>query len=209
MKRIDFRLIIGAIMILAGLMGILDQVGLFPEELKAMDIFWGILTLVGAAAFLYVFFTNRDQWWTAFPGFLLLGISATSLMPSTLGNWEELAFMSCLSLAFWAVYISGRERWWAIIPAGVLLTVGLSSLASNLLGSGDQGGLFMIGLGLTFLLVAVLPPAGRTWAFIPAAVLIILGVILGTPFSGILDYVWIGVLFMGGLALIWYYIRNK
>ena len=209
MKRIDFRIIIGSLMILAGLIGLLDHLGIFPAGLEAMDIFWGILTFIGGAAFLYIFFTNREQWWTAFPGFVLLGISATALLPNSLSAWDGMAFMTGLSLAFWAVYITGRERWWAIIPAGVLLTLGTIALITSLFEGVDVSGLFMIGLGLTFLLVAILPPVGRSWAFIPAAVLIIFGVVLGTPFSEVLDYIWIAALFLGGLALIWYYIRNK
>jgi hypothetical protein len=59
---------------------------------------------------------------------------------------------------------------------------------------------FFVGLGLTFLLVALL--AKMKWAFIPAAVLLLLGFFLGTPFVGVLEFAWIGILLIAGIVLV-------
>ncbi len=209
LKRIDFRIVLGAVLILGGLLLLMDKVGLFPEWLKAGDLFWGSVTGIAGLAFLYIMVSDRGQWWAAFPAFTLFGISASAFLPASLEAWSGLAFMTGLSLGFWAVYITDRTRWWAIIPAGVLLTLGIVAGLGALIEGGDSGGVFFIGLGITFLLVALLPPAGRTWAYIPAVVLLILGAILGTPFAGALDYVWIAALFIGGVALIWQFLRKK
>jgi len=209
MKRVDFRIILGVLLVLGGLLGLLDKFGIFPASWKAADLFWGAITGAAGLFFLYTFITEKNHWWAAIPAATLLGMSAASFLPESLSGWDGLAFMGGVSLGFWLIYATGRERWWAIIPAGVLLTLGLTSLASDIFGGVDTGGLFFIGIGLTFLLTAILPPAGRTWAYIPAAVLLVLGAVLGTPFAGVLDYVWIAGLFVGGAALIWQFLRKN
>jgi hypothetical protein len=44
--------------------------------------------------------------------------------------------------------------------------------------------------------------AKMKWAFIPAAVLLLLGFFLGTPFVGVLEYAWIGILLIAGIVLV-------
>jgi len=66
----------------------------------------------------------------------------------------------------------------ADVPVGVLLSGGLDSS----------------------LLVALL--AKMNWAYIPAATLLIIGFLMGTPFVGILSYAWIGILLLAGVVLI-------
>ncbi|MEW5828921.1 MAG: hypothetical protein AB1846_08550, partial [Chloroflexota bacterium] len=102
-----------------------------------------------------------------------------------------------------------RERWWAIIPGGVLLTLGAVSALDDLTGM-ETGGVFFIGLGLTFLLVAILPgPRQMAWAFIPAAVLLVMGLLMGTPFFGLTEFVWPAALIVGGILLIFFYFRRE
>jgi hypothetical protein len=206
MKRIDFRIVIGVLLIIGSLLGFLEKFGVIQ---RGWDLFWGTVFGLAGAAFLYIFFTNRAQWWAAIPAFTLLGMSASAFLLDRLG-WGGFAFLGGIGLGFWAVYFSGRERWWAIIPGGVLLTLGVVSALSEVFNLVETGGVFFIGLGVTFLLVALLPGTGKSsWAYIPAAVLIILGILLGTPFQGVTDYIWIAALFVGGAALIWQYFRTK
>ena len=85
-----------------------------------------------------------------------MGLGADSLLSAYIGDWGGFFFLGFLGLGFLAVYFSGRERWWAIIPGGVLLTLGFISVLNNVYGGRETGGFFFLGLGLTFLLVAVL-----------------------------------------------------
>jgi hypothetical protein len=196
MKRFDYRLLVGAALILGGVLMLLDQIGILKG---AVDLFWtGILT-IAAAVFLFWFFSDRSKWWAAIPGFSLAGIAAASLLPNRIG-WGGLALLGGIGLGFWAVYFSEHTRWWAIIPGGVLLTLGITSVMSDAYGVMDSGGVFCVGLGLTFVLVALL--AKMKWAFIPAAVLLLLGFLLGTPFVGLMEYLWIGVLLVAGVILV-------
>ncbi|HVM72010.1 MAG TPA: hypothetical protein VMT91_09635 [Anaerolineales bacterium] len=196
MKRFDYRILVGAALILGGVLMLLDQTGILKG---AADLFWAGLLAIGAAIFLIWFFTDQSRWWAAIPGFTLAGLSVSSLLLNRIG-WGGLALLGGIGLGFWAVYFSGRQRWWAIIPGGVLVTLGITSVMSNVYGVMDSGGVFFVGLGLTFVLVAIL--AKMKWAFIPAAVLLLLGFFLGTPFVGIMEYIWIGILLVAGIILI-------
>jgi hypothetical protein len=196
MRRFDFRIVVGAALILGGILALLDQTGILKG---ASSFFWAGLLAVVAAIFLFWFFSDRSRWWAAIPGFTLAGMSASTLLLDRLG-WGGLAFLGGIGLGFWAVYLSDRQRWWAIIPGGVLVTLGVSSALTEAYNIANTGGVFFVGLGITFLLVALL--ANMKWAYIPAAVLLLLGFFLGAPFSGALQYVWIGVLLVAGAVLI-------
>jgi hypothetical protein len=196
MKRFDYRILVGAALILGGILMLLDRTNILKG---AADLFWAGILAIAAAIFLFWFFNDRSKWWAAIPGFTLAGMAAASLLLNRIG-WGGLAFLGGIGLGFWAIYFSGRTRWWAIIPGGVLLTLGITSVMSDAYGVVDSGGVFFVGLGLTFVLVALL--AKMKWAFIPAAVLLLLGFFLGTPFVGLMEYIWIGVLLLAGVILV-------
>ncbi len=205
MKRVDFRILIGAALILLGGLMLLERMGLFRG---ATEVFWGVVFLAGGAYFLYRFASNvQGEWWAAIPGFALVGIGASNLLPGILGGWAGFFFLGALGLGFFAVFFSGRERWWALIPGGVLITLGLTSVLTDIYGVRETSGFFFLGLGLTFLLVAVM--ASMQWAYIPGVVLLVMGALLGTPFVGALNYIWPGALILGGLILILQFMRRS
>ena len=203
MNRFNVRYLIGAFLILGGLLMLLDQMGILKG---ATGFLWAGILAVGAVIFLMWFFGDRSKWWAAIPGFSLAGMAIAALLPDQMG-WGGLAFLGGIGLGFWAIYFSGRERWWAIIPGGVLLTLAVTSVMSDVYGVMDSGGIFFVGLGITFLLVALL--AKMKWAFIPAVVLLLLGFLLGTPFVGIMEYAWIGLLLAAGTILVVSAMRSK
>jgi len=196
MKRFDYRILVGAALILGGILMLLDKTGVLQG---ATDFFWAGLLAIAAGIFLFWFFSDRSKWWAAIPGFTLAGMAASALLLDRIG-WGGLAFLGGIGVGFWAVYIRQPAQWWAIIPGGVLLTLGFTSALTEAFNIVDTGGVFFVGLGLTFLLVALL--AKMKWAFIPSAVLLLLGFFLGTPFVGVLEYAWIGILLIAGVVLV-------
>jgi hypothetical protein len=207
MKRFDYRILIGAVLVLGGILMLLDQTGVLKG---ATSFFWAGILAVGAAIFLIWFFSDRSKWWAAIPGFTLAGMAGATFLAGQHG-WSGFASLGGIGVGFWAVYLSGRQRWWAIIPGGVLLTLAILSVLSVGYGLVDSGGVFFVGLGLTFLLVALLEK--MKWAYIPSAVLLLLGlflsVIFGTSFTGVLEYIWIGILLLGGAVLVVSALRTK
>ncbi len=203
MKRFDYRVLIGAALILGGILMLLDKTGVLKG---ATDFFWAGLLAIGAGIFLFWFFSDRSKWWAAIPGFTLAGMAASTLLLDRIG-WGGLAFLGGIGVGFWAVYFRQPAQWWAIIPGGVLLTLGFTSALTEAFNIVETGGVFFVGLGLTFLLVALL--AKMKWAFIPAAVLLLLGFFLGTPFVGVLEYAWIGILLIAGVVLVISAVRSN
>jgi len=142
-------------------------------------MFFGLLLLAAGGIFLFMFASSfaTGGWWAAFPGFVLAGIGVLILLPDSLDDLGGAVFLGAIGLSFWLVYLTGRERWWAIIPGGVLVTLAIVTLTDTLFRGGDAGGgIFFLGLALTFLLVALL--AGMRWAYWPAGVLGVLGAFL-------------------------------
>jgi len=186
---------------------LLDAMGVISN---AGGIFWGLIFAAGGALFLYMLLNDRENWWAAFPAFTLFGLAAQSFLPDSLSNFDGLVFFAGISLAFWWVYFTGNERWWAIIPAGVLLTLGATSVIDNMVGGDSGGGLFFMGLGLTFILVAILPGGNsRQWAYIPGVLLLVFGALLGTPARGLSEYLWPAILIiLGGYFVVRFFMSR-
>src|SRR5215211_6197062 len=206
MRRYDPRLILGALLVLGGLLSLLDAMEVITN---GGGIFWGLIFAAGSLFFLYMLINDRSNWWAAFPAFTLLGLALSSFLPDSLDGYGGLVFFAGISLAFWWVYFKDKERWWAIIPAGVLLTLGIVSVLDDVSGL-ETGGSFFLGLGLTFILVALLPGGGsRQWAWIPGLILLVFGVILGTPLAGFAAYFWPALLILLGGYFIIRFFRSQ
>ena len=207
MKRFDARIVIGTLLILAGGLGFLQAFGFLRD---ASDVFWGIVFLLAGGAFLAVFASGfaSGNWWAVIPGLVLAGISVIILLPDSIDDLGGTVFLGAIGLSFWLVYLSGRERWWAIIPGGVLVTLAAVTVVSSLFGDGvASGGVFFLGLALTFLLVALL--AGMRWAYWPAGALGVLGGFLFFESQVyLLSYIAAAALIAVGGFIVWRSLRS-
>ncbi len=190
MKKDQSRLIWGGILTLSGSLFLLQELNILGN---AFQYLWLILMAAGAAVFLWIYFTKKEQWWAIIPGLTLLGLSLSGLdsllniFPGS--NWTGALFLGCIGLAFWLVYLRRQDHWWAIIPGGVLLTLAAVAGLDNILDWSEV--IFFLGLAGTFALVGILPKQQDTrWAFIPAAVLAVLGVALFDPFKSVMIMIW-------------------
>ena len=205
MKRIDVRILIGALLIGAGILFLLQTLDIISG---AWDILWTAAFAVGSGIFFYVYFTDRAQWWALIPAMTLLGLAGTGFVASIFPGISNLAgalFLGGIGLGFWIIYLSRRDYWWAIIPGGVLLTLAVVTATEDLFTDDSGGGIFFLGLALTFLLVAWLakPRENFWWAYIPAGVLFVLGVFLFGPLQSVFNYVWpLALIVVGGLLLL-------
>jgi hypothetical protein len=206
MRKFDLRILWGGLLILAGVMFLLQEINFIPS---AWGIIWAFVFGVAGCVFLYAFWTDRKQWWPLIPGLGLLSLGVLllvdELFPGT--EWVGAIFLGGIGISFWLVYALDRENWWAVIPGGVLVTLAVVAGVDSYVVGDTGGGIFMIGLGLTFFLVAVLPtPQGRmNWAFIPGTILLIIGIFLITPLMPLFNYVWPIALIIFGIFFI---IRN-
>lgn len=204
MKRIDVRILFGALLIGAGILFLLQSFNIIPS---AWSILWTAAFVVGSAIFFYVYFTDRQQWWALIPAMTLLGLTGTVIVDSLLPGFDNLGgalFLGGIGLSFWIIYLTHRDYWWAIIPGGVLLTLAAVTVAEDYIAGDSEGGVFFMGLGVTFLLVALLakPRESFWWAYIPAGVLFVMGVFLIGPLHSLFNYVWpVALILVGGIIL--------
>ena len=214
MKRFDARTVntVGAILLIGvGILLLLQNFGILGG---VVALIWSLIFGVGGLIFLYMFLTNRTQWWAIIPGFTLLGLAALIALDQF---WPRVGdvlggtiFLGGIGLAFWVIYFLNREHWWAVIPGGVMFTVALVAGLDAVFEDLEMGGVVLLGIGLTFGLLSLLPtPQGRMrWALIPAAVLLVMGLLITAATTGILEYLWPAALIVVGLYLLFRMFRS-
>jgi len=204
-KWLESRILWGTLLILAGVVFLLQN--LFNFNLGGF--FWGALLGLGGLFFIGIFISNRATWWALIPGFTLLGVSATVLVSSIFPRAGDIFggvfVLGGIGVAFIAVYLTDRRNWWAVIPAGVMLTLSMIVFLDQILGGFGSGGVFFLGLGLTFAVVALLPtPNGRmNWAWYPAGILFVMGILISAAAENLFGYIWPIALILAGLVLIY------
>lgn len=202
-KGFWLSIVSGILLVAAGVIFLLANLDLIFLD---WEVLIGPLFGVGGLVFLLVFMMNTDDWWALIPAFVLIGIGIIIFMDNAIGSaadqWTGAIFLGFISLAFLFIYIFHREHWWAIIPGGVLLTLaGVTLVPENDLLS---GGLFFLGLALTFGLVYFLPkPSGKSqWALYPAGILLIIGVLVTLGAVDVMNYFWpLALLIAGGYII--------
>ena len=211
MKWFDVRTVGAILLIVVGILLLLQNVGILGG---VVALIWSLIFAAGGLVFLYVFLTNRVHWWAIIPGFALLGLAALIALDQFLPRVGDVLGVTILlggiGLAFWVIYFRKREYWWAIIPGGVLVTLALIVGFESVLEGDEIAGILLLELGLTFGVLYFLPtPQGRMkWALIPAAVLLVMGLLITTATTGILEYLWPAALIVVGLYLLYRMFRS-
>lgn len=210
MKLLESRNFWGVLLILGGVLFLLQSLGYLPGG----NLFFAALLAFGGFLFISAYFNNRANWWALIPGIILGSLALTMLLDTLFaGNsWSGAVFLGGIGLSFWAVYLTDRRNWWAIIPGGVMATLALVALIDSLTRDEfETGGIFFIGLGLTFALVGVLPSAygQMRWAFIPATVLLIMGFLITAAATPATNFIWPAALIAGGALLLIRALRSR
>jgi hypothetical protein len=218
MKKFDFRLIIGGMLVLMGGLLLLQQMDIISSDIS---VIWASLLIASGLIFLGVFAVNRQQWWALIPGLTLVGLGIIPFLPAEYTYLGGSIMLGAVGLSFFIIYFSHHEHWWAIIPGGVLMTLAFCAYFAFHIGENISGirvdgivlgSAFFLGLALTFLLVAILPnPSGRmNWAFIPAAALLLTAFTAASfRLQQIMIYVWPVVLVLAGIYLIYLYFKSR
>ena len=162
------------------------------------SLFWTLIFAAAGSVFLYFFLTGlHDRWWAAIPGFTLMGLAAVifydKFAPPFFSDIGGAIFLGSIGVSFLAIFFTNRQLWWALIPGGALMSIAAVVVTSQFGGWINPGSVLFIGLGLTFGLLGLLSTylgVNLRWAYIPAAVLLVLGLIVVTPFAGGANFVW-------------------
>jgi hypothetical protein len=210
----NWRVVVGALLVLFGALALVQALGLIgPSEILVSGLV-ALLFVGGGVAFLAVLLRDRRQWWAVIPGLVLTSIGVIvayeTFLPNAPDTFAGSIFLGGISLAFWLVYLLDRRQWWAVIPGGVLLTLAFIAGTANT-AFADNGAAFFFGLGLTFVVVALLPNMGRNlrWAWIPAAVMLVMGAFLSLSATNLINYVWPVALILAGGYLVFRAYRKQ
>ncbi|HEX7555785.1 MAG TPA: hypothetical protein VF338_04110 [Leptolinea sp.] len=205
----DRKFLIGIFFLMAGFIALFSNLGYFSLDMLT----WPALLAGGGLIFLYYFLASRSNWWAAIPGCILVALGVSASLPLIAPGLEPLLagpiVLAGISLAFWLVYLRTPANWWAIIPAGVLLTLTSITLFNTQNGF-ETAGVFFIGLGLTFALVALLPGGSLRmgWPWIPAGILLLMGFLFIASATRLATFVLPAAMILGGVVLILKAIRN-
>lgn len=197
LKLLESRVFWGIVLITGGVLFLLQNLIGFQFS----GLFWAAIMGLAGLFFISVYVGNRQMWWALIPGCTLLSITTIILLgmfaQGFADTWSGSIFLGGIALSFVLIYLSDRNHWWAIIPGGVLLTLATVAGLENLLGGMEMGGIFFLGLGLTFAVVAILPTqhGQMKWAWIPAGVLLGMGFLLTVVAGRFINY-------LGPVALI-------
>jgi len=206
MNKFNLRILFGGLLIMVGVLFLLQQLNFIPDS---WDLIWALVFGVAGVAFLYAFWSDRSQWWPLIPGIGLISLSVLMVVEEFLpgSDWVGAIFLGGIGISFWVIYALRRENWWAVIPGGVLVTLAIVAGVDPYVSGDFGGGIFMIGLGLTFAIVGVLQTqhGPMKWAFIPAGVLFLIGIFLISPMMPLFRYLWPSVLILAGVFFI---VRN-
>lgn len=205
LKLLSSRLVWGILLIVGGALLLLDTFGIF----KGGALFWTIVAVVVGLLFIARYVSDHDHWWALIPGIMFLAIAATIGLNSFLPGFSDTNLsgtivLGGIALSFLLVYLAERANWWAIIPAGVMATIAIVAVLDSQTSGLASGGIFFLGLGITFVLVAILPTSigNMRWAWIPAGILGLMGFLILVAAENLINYIWPGVLILGGVWLI-------
>jgi len=201
MKRFDVRIVFGLVLIVGGILFLLENLDVISG---GVGLLWSMLLIGAGLTSLYVYAINRSNWWALIPGFTLTAIGTSvglDVIAPVLGSFFGGAIiLGGIGLSFWMVYLTNRDFWWSVIPAGVMTSLAVVATLDELLPNTGTEGLFLVGLGLTFILLGVLPGYERQlrWAFIPGGILTVIG-LFTLPFMGeAFNIIWPAALIIAG-----------
>ncbi|MCU0487354.1 MAG: hypothetical protein MUE67_00210 [Anaerolineales bacterium] len=213
-KFFESRLLWGGLLIFGGVLFLLQNLNIIPGF---GDLFWAILLGLGGLFFLSVFFTNRQNWWALIPGIILLCVAGLIVLeffsPQASEVWGGSLILGGIGVSFVIIYLLNPGNWWAIIPAGVMLSLAVITGLENFLAEDLTGGLFLIGLGLTFATVALSLTRGArpawVWAWIPAGILTLIGLLIVASEGNFSEFVLPVILIAGGGALVLFTLKPR
>jgi hypothetical protein len=186
----------------------LGSIILLPESFGEVGgaVFLGSL----AFSFWYIYLTDRSRrWWAIIPAGVLTALSLLIVASEYFEEFSGAIVLGGIGITFFIVYLTNTaERWWALIPGGVLATLAGMTIAAERVGEFQTAGFFFLGLALTFLLVALL--ARMKWAYWPALVLGVMGLLALGSLLNFANYIWaVALIAVGGFLIVRYFVRQS
>lgn len=181
--KMKSRVFLGILLLAGGALLLLQRMNIIYGDWE--NIFWTVIFGFTSFFLLSFYFSRKRRWWWLIGGIAALGGLVTNLLDLTLPDfaaiYNDLILLGFMGLSFIAVYLSDRIHWWAVLPGGVLITLGAVTFFEDTGMYGlDGNAVFLFGLGLTFLLLFLIPTKiGRLkWPLVAAIPLMLVGAYL-------------------------------
>lgn len=210
-KWISSPVLWGLLFIFGGVLFLLENLGVF----QASGVFWGIVLALGGLFFLSMYGGIKANWWAIIPGITLLGVAVLIILAELVPAFDDdlggVIVLGAIGIAFLVIYFMNRSYWWSIIPAGVMFSISLMILVETLNTELDEGGIILLGIGVTFAILAVLPGLQfeMRWAWIPAIVLGLIGILIMASSMEMFNYIFPTALILVGLIFVWRTIKSR
>lgn len=181
--KMESRAFLGLLLLTGGALLLLQRMNIIFGSWE--NIFWTIILGFTTYFLLSYYISGKRRWWWLIGGIAASGGLVTNLlnltMPQFAAVYNDLILLGILGISFIAVYLSNRVHWWAVLPGGVLITLGAVTFFDQTGMYGlDGNAVFFFGLGLTFLLLFLIPTKiGRLkWPLTAALPFMLVGVYL-------------------------------
>lgn len=178
--------------------GVLFLVDRLAVAIGIRGILWALLFGVGAALFLWLYASDRRNWWALLPGFGFVALAAAVMA----GAWGGALFFGLAGATCIALYLRRGGGRWLLLAGGSLATLGVMGLFAGIFPAADSGWVLFLGLAATLFLLHRRSGGRTTWSLYLAIALAALGLI--SIFTGGFVETLIAVaLIASGAAMVW------
>ncbi len=202
MKKQLPTIILGLVLIIAGIYAMLNQLG-YLEDLSPTSAIVAF-ALASALFFVIYFVSGIQNWGWLFPAFILAALAGTIAIVDTAvpEEWIATLILGSVAVPFLVAFLLDRSRTWALVPAFILVFIAIIPGMSTLTTGEWLGALIVAVIGLPFIVVYMLAP-NNWWAIIPGGFMVsIAAMILLTTLQlpGDEDALAVVVMFLGWAA---------
>lgn len=137
-------------------------------------------------------------------GCLILGV-LVAVFPDIGVEWAAALLFGVPGLSFWAIsFTTARGKWWSVLLGGALTTFALAFVLDPLIGAEIAGGVFFLGIAVTFgLLYALSENKQRMWwALLIVGVFGVMGLVMLPSMSLALVVLAVLLVLAGGIYLL-------
>ncbi len=159
---------------------------------------WALLFGLAAALFMWLYASDKRNWWALLPGFGFVALAAAVMA----GAWGGALLFGLAGAVCIALFLRRGGGRWLLLAGGSLVTLALMGLFAGVFPTADSGWVLFFGLAATLFLLHTRSGGRTTWSLYLAIALAALGLL--SMFTGSLVETLIAVaLIASGAAMVW------
>ncbi len=187
--------VFGPLLIGVGVLFLVDRLAV---AIGIRGVLWALLFGLGAALFIWLYASDRRNWWALLPGFGFVALAAAVMA----GAWGGALLFGLAGAICIALFLRRGGGRWLLLAGGSLATLAVMGLFAGVFPAADSGWVLFLGLAATLFLLYQRSGPGSRWSLYLAIALAALGLI--SMFTGRLieTLIAIALIAVGG-AMVW------